>query len=72
MSDDALTPSEQDFVTWMDELDLEQVNLLGEPLLETRDAMATVLGDSSKSNQLNGERRDVELPASKNIGWDTK
>lgn len=57
----ALTKEEQEFVQWMDELDLDEVNLLDESALEE---------PAPDVKPLSGERRDAELPPSRGVGWD--
>jgi hypothetical protein len=70
---DPLTPSEADFARWMDELDLEEVNLLGDPLLDSSEPIDSVTDSAAPdSKKLDGERREIELPKSKNVGWDAE
>jgi hypothetical protein len=53
---------EEDFVRWMDELDLEEVNLLNEEV--------TPVQTDGERERLSGERQKVELPPNRGVGWD--
>ncbi len=65
----ALPPEEEDFVRWMNELDLEKVNLLG-PEAETDE-----LEEDAKapSRRLTGEPDAAPLPPKAgDLGWDVE
>jgi len=57
-----VTKAEEDFVRWMDALDLEEVNLLDEPVGHAESAQ--------DRERRSGEREKPELPPSRGIGWD--
>ena len=68
MSGVALSKEEEDFVKWMDEVDLEEVNLLDGD--ETVDVAST----EQERERLSGERQKAEPPKwrwlkSLGIGW---
>ncbi|MBL8956134.1 MAG: hypothetical protein JNK82_35500 [Myxococcaceae bacterium] len=60
----ALSEEEEDFVRWMDELDLDEVNLLDEG------TMAEPEPAVQPGERLSGERQNIELPPSRGVGWD--
>jgi len=57
-----MSEEEEDFVRWMDELDLEEVNLLGEDVVPAQ--------TEGERERLSGERQNPELPPSRGVGWD--
>lgn len=66
-----LTPGEEDFLEWMEELDLEEVNLLGAAGLRpsgtgTTDAFGR--SAAARSNRLDGAGKPEVLPA-RDTGW---
>jgi hypothetical protein len=64
----ALTKEEQDFVRWMDEVDLEEVNLLGAGAELTPEA-GDDWGAARPRENTTGERTS-ELPPQRGVGWD--
>jgi len=60
-----LTDEELDFIGWMDGVDLEEVNLLDEPLKASGDAYAA----EKQAKLEDGEKH--EPPPQRGIGWDT-
>jgi hypothetical protein len=58
----ALSKEEEDFVRWMDEVDLEEVNLLEAPVQAPTDVQ--------QHERLSGEKPLQELPPQRGVGWD--
>jgi hypothetical protein len=60
-----LTDEELAFIGWMDDVDLEEVNLLDEPLKVGADAFAK----EETAKLEDGEKH--EPPPQRSLGWDT-
>lgn len=65
-----LTPGEEDFLEWMEELDLEEVNLLAPGPRPAATAASDAFGQPAapRSNQLDGAGKPEVLPA-RDTGW---
>lgn len=57
-----LSAEEEDFVRWMEEVDLEEVNLLEAPVQAPTDVQ--------QQERLSGEKQRQELPPQRGVGWD--
>ena len=67
----ALTQEEQDFERWMEEVDLEEVNLLdAEPLEELSSGLGKTAETAQERERRSGESVKPERPKQRGVGWD--
>lgn len=63
-----LTREEEDFVQWMDEVELEEVNLL--EVAPAPDGPGKQPETPAERERRSGEREKLEAPKHRGVGWD--